>query len=227
MNYVESTLDDFEKQAAIGGLVGATVGGIASDEGDTFAGTTLGGAAGTGLNYVTKGYRPSLLEGLVATRGLRSMLEREGKVPRSIIHSDKIDDLVEEAKKIKDGTSASSIKPNAKELKRFLRASKFMNTGHLGYWTPKALLGAGGGLLVANALSDDGLFGNKKIEPTPEPISAPTPEPTPEPSNLDKALQFYNDNQTTVNSLAALAALGTAGTVGYKAMSNKPKKKKN
>ena len=37
MNYVESTLDDFVKQAAIGGLVGATVGGIASDEGDTLA----------------------------------------------------------------------------------------------------------------------------------------------------------------------------------------------
>lgn len=81
------------------------------------------------------------------------------------------------------------------------------------YVTPKVLLGVGGGLLAAHLLNDKGLLGGSDTAP-------PRPKPTPGASTplgiKDRALEFYKDNETGINSLAALAALAAAGEVAYR-----------
>lgn len=83
------------------------------------------------------------------------------------------------------------------------------------YVAPKVLLGVGGGLLAAHLLNDKGLLG-----------SSDTALPRSPSALKDRALEFYKDNETEVNSLAALAALAAAGGAAYKGyQSRNPRKK--
>jgi len=167
----------------------------------SFFGGALGAAAGALATDSDKTLEGTLYGGLAGTAANAATMRVRPSFADAFLHVDKYVRLPE-------GSSAlESLSQKTVDKIYALKHGPIHK-----YVAPKVLLGVGGGLLAAHLLNDKGLLGSSD---TSEQLGL-----------KDRALEFYKDNETGVNSLAALAALAAVGGAAYKGyQSRNPRKR--